>query len=447
MARFSLRLGLVGVLLAGATLAPMPVRAGEGAVPTDRTSLIDRFLHAPVGTIPVEQFTGRVREFTLEVHRVQAEIAPGVKVEQWAFGFPGQTPTVPGPELRVQQGDLVRLTFRNTFDQPHSIHLHGIVSLAERMDGLKEVLPGESFTYEFVATDAGTFAYHCHVQTNLHLDMGMYGALVVEPRVDAPKVWNSEHTLILDEWDSRQDPNALVHHATPNYFLVNGRASPLIPDLAVAPGETSLLRMINLGSQVHSMHLHGVTFLVIAKDGHDLPAPYEADTLLIAPGERYDLLVRGRDGTFVFHDHIGEHATNDGVYPGGIHFMVRGGAALDEHGRLDLQQGAPAHGHDMGAAASAQSAATLLTNADAPSVKASGFRFAPSDVRVRAGTTVTWSNADLVAHAVVVRAPDGTETTRPLARGGRVSFTFDRPGTYTFHCLPHPFMTGKVVVE
>ncbi|MFD1730592.1 multicopper oxidase family protein [Deinococcus malanensis] len=210
----------------------------------------------------------------------------------------------------------MRLTLRNTFDQPHTIHPHGIISVAQRMDGLDEVLPGQSFIYEFVATEAGTFAYHCHFQTNLHLNMGMYGALIVEPADSKARVWKSEHTLILDDWDSRQDPNNPVHRPKANYFLVNGKAAPLIPDLQIPPGDVSLLRMINMGYTQHSMHLHGVTFLVMAKDGHDLPQPYEADTLLIAPGERYDLLVKGRDGRFVFHDHTGPHATNDGVYPG-----------------------------------------------------------------------------------------------------------------------------------
>ena len=432
-----LALSLV-ILLASATPAPPgPNRAG----------LIDRFLHAPVGTVPLKAFSGQVHEFTLEVHRIQAEIAPGVMVEQWAFGFPGQMPSVPGPELRVKQGDLVRITLHNTFDQPHTIHLHGIVSLAQRMDGLDPVLPGQSFTYEFVATDAGTFAYHCHFQTNLHLDMGMYGALIVEPRDPAQVVWKSEHTLILDEWDSRQDPNNPVHRAVPNYFLVNGKASPLIPDLPIPLGDVSLLRLINLGYDVHSMHLHGVTFLIVAKDGHDLPQPYEADTILIGPGERYDLLVKGRDGRFVFHDHIGPHATNDGVYPGGIHFMVAGGPALDEHGHPDPH--ADEMSHDMGGMGARPDVTTLplLSNADAPTIRAAGFKFTPQHLRVKRGTAVTWHNGDIVAHGVVLRDVEGSETTYGLPRGSDLKVTLDKVGTYTYHCLPHPFMTGTITVE
>ncbi len=429
--------------------APAPAQAD--AAPS-REQLIRQFELKPVGTVPVEQATGQVREFTLEVHRIQAEIAPGVKVEQWAYGFPGQTPTVPGPELRVTQGDLVRVTLVNTFDQPHTIHLHGIVSLAERMDGLTEVLPGETYTYEFVATDAGTFAYHCHFQTNLHLDMGMYGALIVEPRDPDKRVWQDEHTLILDEWDSHQDtdPAHAVHKPTPNYFLVNGKASPLIPDVDVKPGQVTLLRFINLGYEVHSLHLHGMTFLEVAKDGHDLPVPIEADTLLIAPGERYDLLVKGRDGDFVMHDHIGAHATNDGVYPGGIHFMVHGGSPLDEHGKPDPTAATLGHDHmggmPMGAAPDVHSQ-PLLTDADTPTVRIAGFKFTPPLLRVKAGTTVTWQNADFASHGLNLRAPDGTEVSRPLTRGSRASLKLDQPGVYTYHCLPHPFMTGTIVVE
>lgn len=437
MTRLAVLIAVLAVLI-GATVAGPPSDPG-------RRGLIDRFLRQPVGTVPVHRYTGEVRNFTLEVHRIQAEIAPGVNVEQWAFGFPGHKPQVPGPEIRVRQGDLVRLTLRNTFDQPHTIHPHGIISVAQRMDGLDEVLPGQSFTYEFVATEAGTFAYHCHFQTNLHLNMGMYGALIVEPADRQARVWKTEHTLILDDWDSRQSPDNPVHKPQANYFLVNGKASPLIPDLPIPPGDVSLLRLINMGYAQHAMHLHGVTFLVMAKDGHDLPLPYEADTLLIAPGERYDLLVKGRDGRFVFHDHVGPHATNDGVYPGGIHFMVKGGEALDQHGRPD-KQASQGSTHSHGAPLSSADL-PLLDDRNAPAIRAAGFKFTPAVLRVKQGTKVSWNNADFVAHGLVLRAPDGTETTRALSRGGNISSVLDQKGTYTYRCLPHPFMTGSIRVE
>ncbi|MFD1730591.1 hypothetical protein ACFSC4_05155 [Deinococcus malanensis] len=90
---------LIAVLVAliGPTVAGPPGGLG-------RPGLIDRFLRQPVGTVPVSRYTGRVREFTLDVRRITAEIAPGVRVEQWAFAIPGQPVRVPGPEIRVRQG-------------------------------------------------------------------------------------------------------------------------------------------------------------------------------------------------------------------------------------------------------------------------------------------------------------------------------------------------------
>ncbi|SMB79000.1 multicopper oxidase domain-containing protein [Deinococcus hopiensis] len=405
-------------------------------------SLIRDFVAAPNGTVPLKNFTGQVREFTLEVHETMSEITPGVRVKQWAFGFPGQPPSVPGPELRVKVGDLVRITLRNTTDRAHSIHLHGITSLAQGMDGVphtsQAVLPGQSFSYAFVATDAGTHMYHCHVETNLHLDMGMYGALIVEPR-DKP-IWAKDHVLMLDEWDSHQDPDVIPHRTNPNYFLVNGRSYPLIPDLQIPQGEVHLIRLLNIGQEVHSMHLHGMTFLVVAKDGQDLPLPYRADTVLIAPGERYDLLVKGRDGTFPFHDHIPPHSTNDGVDPGGIHLMVVGGPELTADSTPVAA--APAHPHDHGAPS--PPAQNFPVQGGTVEVHISGFKYAPGPLHVERGTKVVWINDDMAAHTIEVK---GVKVSPPLRKGGRFAVTFDQAGTYTVVCAQHSFMTATVTVE
>ncbi|PYE55427.1 multicopper oxidase domain-containing protein [Deinococcus yavapaiensis] len=421
--------------LASLLLAPAPLAAD---VPS-RDEIVKRFVNAANGTVPTTKFTGEVRAYTLEVHEIETEIAPGVKVKQWAFGVPGGAPSVPGPEIRAKVGDLVRITLRNTTGRAHTIHLHGINSLAQEMDGVPHtshaVLPGESFTYEFVATEAGSFMYHCHVETNLHLDMGMYGAVVIEPR--EPQAWSKDHVLMLDEWDSRQDPDVTPHRATPNYFLVNGRAYPFIADLAIPNGEVHLLRFMNIGSEVHSMHLHGMTFLVVAKDGQDLAAPYQADTLLLGPGERYDVLVKGRDGTFPLHDHIPPHGTNDGVDPGGMHFMVVGGPALDARGQV-----APTHDHDHAAAE------TSLPEVQSGTVDVaiSGFKFSAPILRVKRGTKVVWTNMDLAAHALGVKGPKEASSWS-LGKGGRFAVTFDAVGTYDVQCGPHPFMTMKILVE
>ncbi len=136
------------------------------------------------------------------------------------------------------------------------------------------------------------------MQTNLHLDMGMNGALILEPRGGQAVPWTAEHTLILDEWDSHQNPDDALHAPHPGLFPVNGHTFALIPDVLVPQGQTDLLRVINPGAAPHSLHLHGNAFLVIVRDSHNLPTPCGDDTLPVLPSARYDVLLKGRDGTF-----------------------------------------------------------------------------------------------------------------------------------------------------
>lgn len=445
---------LLGAFLLVAASAPTSGRDAD----------IRAFVDAEGGTLTGRRATGELKNFTLEVHKVMTEIAPGVKVEQWAYGFPGQTPTVPGPELRVQEGDVVSITFKNTHDQPHTVHLHGITRLAQNMDGIQEVLPGQSFTYTFVASHAGTYAYHCHFQTYLHADMGMYGALIVEPKDDAKNAWTSEHTLVLDEWDSRQDPKAAVHTSNPNYFLVNGKSFPLAENIQIAPNEVSLLRVINMGDEPHAWHLHGMNFLKIAKDGENLDRPTREDVLFIAPGERYDILVKGRDGVFPFHDHMVKNVTNNGIYPGGMHVMIEGGAPLTFSG--DVAQTAPAHDHTSHEHATSTSEHDHATPAPEPAastpqtVHIKNFAFDRPALRVKAGTKITWINDDVAPHSVTAGTPGQDAKMRAfdstgeangemqlLAKGEAWSYTFDEKGTFEYYCLPHTNMTATVIVE
>jgi copper-containing nitrite reductase len=283
------------------------------------------------GTVMKDQMTGQVKDFHLHIDEIEQEIAPGVKVKAWAFGLDGQPATVPGPTLRVKKGDLVKITVKNSTTNPHSIHSHGITSVDELNDGVPHVsgnyiMPGQTFTYEYVASEAGTHWYHCHVQTSLHQDMGMYGALIVE-ETEKP-TWDKEFVNIVDEWDSHRDPTNPTQKPNYDYFLVNGKVGTEVPDMVVKDGEIARIRLINAGFETHSLHLHGTHFVIIAKDGYQVPRPQEADTLAINPGETYDVLVKGRDGVFPWHDHNSLDVTNAGVYPGGMIMHIRGSEAL-----------------------------------------------------------------------------------------------------------------------
>lgn len=315
---------LVAVANAGAAAEDGPIQPTwtlEDAVREMRESF-----HG--GTVPAEEMTGQVREFHMYATEIDHKITDGIVVKAWAFGLEGEPATVPGPELRVQKGDLVRIHLRNDHDQPHSLHPHGITSVDVLNDGVPHtsgayIMPGQTLTYEFVAAHAGTHAYHCHVQTVLHQDMGMYGALIVEDP-EVAQVWDYEYVNVIDEWDTKRDPSDAKERPTYDYFLVNGKSGHAVGDMIVPDGDIARMRFINMGFESHSLHLHGTHFVVTHKDGKQLPLPYRGDTLPIAPGETYDLLVKGRDGVFPWHDHNSLAVTDAGKYPGGMIMHVVG---------------------------------------------------------------------------------------------------------------------------
>jgi FtsP/CotA-like multicopper oxidase with cupredoxin domain len=262
-----------------------------------------------------------IKEFTIIVEDLAIEIAPGVKTDVWAFGFEGGPVSVPGPAIRVNEGDFVRVYFKNTHRYGHTIHFHGLHTPfhSDGVPGIsqEEVEPGEVFIYEFVADRPGTHMYHCHVDTINHIDMGMYGAFIVVPkeepyRVDRDLVW------FLDEWSINNKEGAEDDY---NYFTINSVAWPKL-DAAITgvkQGEKIRVRLINIGYVSHSIHAHGHMTVVTHRDGYPIKDPQHIDTIDIAPGQRVDFVMEaGHPGIFPIHCHIVPHVTNDGKYPGGM---------------------------------------------------------------------------------------------------------------------------------
>lgn len=333
--------------------------------------------------------TGRVVDVTLYLHRMDNhELYPGAVMSMWGFSTSDDpsTATVPGPEIRVTEGDTLRVTLVATFDGfNHTLHFHG-QHVPFAMDGVpyasqEPVQPGEPFTYEFVASPAGTYWYHCHVDAQHHIDMGMYGVLIVEPQDAAqdPR-FDVEFTLVMDEmdryhnegglpsgtnmpqsldpfsyeeWLRRQGSDAVnrntavqdglsqtgaqpqrseeygypITHApyTATYqtYLINGYAFPYTEPLIVNDGQIARLRLVNAGNEAFAMHLHGHHVLVTHKDGILLESPYWADVVPLLPGERYDVYVKlDNPGMWDLHDHVGGHTQNDYVFPGGAMTML-----------------------------------------------------------------------------------------------------------------------------
>ena len=148
-----------------------------------------------------------VREFELVAVDTTITIAPGVEFSAWAYN--GQ---VPGPTLRVEEGDLVRIEFTNAGEHAHTIHPH-LKNTNPRMDGVPQTGPGvvssgESFTYEWVARPAGVHLYHCHsLPLKAHIHRGLYGTIVVdtdpERVAEQPREYVNYHGPITDEFRAR----------------------------------------------------------------------------------------------------------------------------------------------------------------------------------------------------------------------------------------------------
>jgi uncharacterized cupredoxin-like copper-binding protein len=241
---------------------------------------------------------GGVKVFELTAAEAKWEVSPGDVRDAMAYN--GQ---VPGPEIRVKQGDKVKVVLRNELEESTSIHFHGVnvPNSADGVAGITEDItkPGDTVTYEFSADNSGTHMYHSHMNGATQIPMGLLGAFIIEGK-DEPKV-DIDQTMVINDG--------------PLGFTLNGKSFPATQPIAAKPGQTVRIRYMNEGLQGHPMHLHGMEQTVITKDGWEVPAPYKADTIWVAPGERYDVLVTARPGVWAFHCHILSHAEGpDGMF-------------------------------------------------------------------------------------------------------------------------------------
>ncbi len=328
---------------------PMPASLSASPAPAAPTSVTD---------IPAS----RTRTVTLVAAPGHLTIRRGQTVPVWTFNG-----TVPGPEIRVYQGDRVRVTLVNHLPWATTIHWHGLLDRNSN-DGVAgvtqdAVLPGHSYTYDFVARDPGTYWYHPHQKSAEEVDKGLYGALVILPHRAAvsPAV---DRTLVLDDWPltgamatgmpgmtmstatatgmggisgmptptatatsmgAMAMPSAMArgvggmgaasgsalrpYLADPGMgayqtFTINGHAYPDTAPVQAPPGTLVRLRLINVGYLTHVLHLHGTAYRLVATDGSAVNRPQEtADLLPIAAAQRMDIEFRMPRGVWSLHDH------------------------------------------------------------------------------------------------------------------------------------------------
>jgi len=314
-----LAVGVVAGLRLSTGSAPMGGSSGMDMRPVDTRGAQTAPLTARGGERLEPTVVGGVKQFALSARVVRWTILPNVVVGAYAYNG-----VVPGPEIRVTQGERIRVVFRNELPEPTSIHWHGL-EIPNDQDGAAGVTqppiePGATFTYEFTAEPAGTFFYHTHVAADRQQPLGLTGPLIVEPR-GGRTGYAVERTIMLAEWnvDVRTGETRAAMGQTgmfPNFFTINGKSYPSTETIDVRVGDRVRLNIVGSGQFIHPMHLHGQPFTIVATDGHPVPeaARLVKDTVLVGPGERYDVeFVARAPGRWLFHCHIADHATNNGT--------------------------------------------------------------------------------------------------------------------------------------
>lgn len=260
----------------------------------------------------------------------QFQLADGNQVYMMGYTkLIGAPIDIPAPTLNFTEGDSVQLNMWNLSQgPPHTIHLHGL-----DVDQANDGVPALSFavphddtgSYYFRAPHPGTYIYHCHETSVLHVQAGMYGMLIVRPQSADTLTWDggysfhSENTWMMSEIDTNWHVDSIINHDydstamthdildyVPQHFLVNGLSEQQLDgsssELNMSVGEIVYLRLANIGNFGNTLVFPStLNAQIVSSDGRPLPSSYSSDTLTLLPGERYGVLL---ESTSLFNDSV-----------------------------------------------------------------------------------------------------------------------------------------------
>lgn len=312
--------------------------------PRSVTSFNTPVVTPDIGDLPYEM-DGDVKVFRLTAHVFKQQVAPQKTIDMW--GFNG---SAPGPTIQVTQGDKVRVIFKNELPESSSIHWHGFEDHIgyDGMPGISQapVKPGETFVYNFVIKQEGTFFYHSHMA--MQEMAGMLGAFIMHPKVPYRPHCDKDFAISLQAYwvlPNSTSPNTMSMEY--NWLLFNGKAGPATTPLIVRQGDRVRIRFINLGMNHHPMHVHGHTFYVTGTEGGRIPetAWWPGNTVLVGVAQSRNVeFIADNPGDWMVHCHLPHHMMNSMANQAGPMTRMAGnpdGKGLrgdDSHGHL-MEQG------------------------------------------------------------------------------------------------------------
>lgn len=270
----------------------------------------------PNGTKANYKIVDGVKIFHLIAEPIEWEVAKGFKIHTW--GFNG---SVPGPLIEVAQGDKVRIYVTNKLPAPTTVHWHGVL-IPCGMDGVagvtqRAIKPKETFLYEFIFPDAGTFMYHPHFDSMTQEGMGLMGMILVHKREkDVNKRPDRDFAIMLHEWNIQvgtSRPNTINMNF--NVLTMNGKVMPATEPLLAELGDRIWVRFGNLSAMDHHpIHLHGYSFKIIGSDGgwaKDKSVLLPETTVLVPVGSAKVIeVIANNPGDWIFHCHMTHHTMN-----------------------------------------------------------------------------------------------------------------------------------------
>ena len=265
-------------------------------------------------TLPYQVVDG-VKVMHLVAEEITHEFAPGLRATCW--GYNG---TTPGPTIEAMARERLRVYVTNRLPAPTTVHWHGIrnVNGMDGASGLTQppIPPGQTWLYDFVVPDAGTFMYHPHYDEMTQQAMGLMGMMVVHPRDRGANPADRDYAIMLSEW--RIDPGASRPVTTEmtdfNVLTMNSKAYPGTDPVVAGLGERVRLRFGNLSAMDHHpIHLHGHQMTLTETDGGILPvaARYQMNTVLVPVGSTRAVdFVADNPGDWPMHCHMTHHTMN-----------------------------------------------------------------------------------------------------------------------------------------